>query len=175
MVFGKLNWAAKRAFQQCGILTSVDSDEPLQPHIKLRNSKWCSQNIQAISKGTDQTARMRRLIWGFAGRTYHIVRNLMSRLNYLGLLDPRTLLPIAPLHGGKSNRLKMANIADWRFVQISTNCRTRNFIRIRYPNFNLSFTFSKTPSVCQTFWIQIRPNVLLCMIWVETICQAYHW
>ena len=26
-------------FQQCGILTSVDSDEPLQPPFKLRNSK----------------------------------------------------------------------------------------------------------------------------------------
>ena len=24
------------------ILTSVDSDEPLQPPFKLRNSKWCS-------------------------------------------------------------------------------------------------------------------------------------
>ena len=28
--------------QQCGILTSVDSDEPLQHYFKLRNSKWCS-------------------------------------------------------------------------------------------------------------------------------------
>ena len=26
-------------FQQCGILTSVDSDEPLQPSFKLRNYK----------------------------------------------------------------------------------------------------------------------------------------
>ena len=26
-------------FQQCGILTSVDSDEPVQPPFKLRNSK----------------------------------------------------------------------------------------------------------------------------------------
>ena len=29
-------------FQQCGILTSVDSDEPVQPPFKLRNSKLCS-------------------------------------------------------------------------------------------------------------------------------------
>ena len=29
-------------FRQCGILTSVDSDEPVQPPFKLRNSKWCS-------------------------------------------------------------------------------------------------------------------------------------
>ena len=25
-------WATTRDFQQCGILTSVDSDEPVQPH-----------------------------------------------------------------------------------------------------------------------------------------------
>ena len=29
-------------FQQCGILTSVDSYKPVQPPVKLRNSKWCS-------------------------------------------------------------------------------------------------------------------------------------
>ena len=29
-------------FQQCGSLTSVDSDEPVQPSFMLRNSKWCS-------------------------------------------------------------------------------------------------------------------------------------
>ena len=30
------------------ILTSVDSDEPLQPPFKLRNSKWCSVNSSTI-------------------------------------------------------------------------------------------------------------------------------
>ena len=29
-------------FQQCGILTSVDSGKPVQPPFKLRNSKLCS-------------------------------------------------------------------------------------------------------------------------------------
>ena len=38
--------------------------------------------MQATSKGSDQTVRMRRLIWGFAGRIYHIVGNPMPRLNY---------------------------------------------------------------------------------------------
>ena len=37
-------WAATCDFQQCGILTSVDSDEPIQPACKLRNSEWCSVN-----------------------------------------------------------------------------------------------------------------------------------
>ena len=35
-------WAAEWDFQQFDILTSVDSDEPLQPPFKLRNSKWRS-------------------------------------------------------------------------------------------------------------------------------------
>ena len=33
--------AVTRDFQQCGILTSVDSDEPVQPPFKLRNPKRC--------------------------------------------------------------------------------------------------------------------------------------
>ena len=37
-------------------------------------------NIQATSKGSDQSERMRRLVWAFADRTYHIVGNLMYRL-----------------------------------------------------------------------------------------------
>ena len=35
-------WAATCNFQQCCILKSVNSDEPVQPPFKLRNSKWCS-------------------------------------------------------------------------------------------------------------------------------------
>ena len=84
------NWTVTCNFQQCGILTSVDSDEPVQPPDKLRIPKCCSVGsstlikcMQATSKGSDQTTRKRRLIWGFAGRTYHIVGNLMSRLNFL--------------------------------------------------------------------------------------------
>ena len=34
------NWAVSGDYQQCGILTSVDSGEPLQPNFKLRNFKW---------------------------------------------------------------------------------------------------------------------------------------
>ena len=35
----KNNFAATCDFQQCGILTSVDSEEPVQLPFKLRNSK----------------------------------------------------------------------------------------------------------------------------------------
>ena len=39
--------------------------------------------MQEISKDTDQTVRMRKLTWGFAGLTYDIVGNLISRLKLL--------------------------------------------------------------------------------------------
>ena len=32
-------WTVTHDFQQCGILTHIDSDEPVQPPLKLRNSK----------------------------------------------------------------------------------------------------------------------------------------
>ena len=37
-----IKWATTHDFQQCGILTSIDSDELVQPPFMLRNSKWCS-------------------------------------------------------------------------------------------------------------------------------------
>ena len=40
--------ASARDFQQFDILTSVDSDEPVQPPFKLRNSKWCSVSSLTI-------------------------------------------------------------------------------------------------------------------------------
>ena len=55
-------------FQQCDILTSLDSDEPVQPSVILGNPNDVqsvgkhSQNIQETSKGSDQTARVRKLI-----------------------------------------------------------------------------------------------------------------
>ena len=35
-------WAVTRDFLQSGILTSVDSNEPMQSSCKLRSPKWCS-------------------------------------------------------------------------------------------------------------------------------------
>ena len=35
-------WAVTCDFRKCGILTCVDTDEPVQPPLKLRNTKWCS-------------------------------------------------------------------------------------------------------------------------------------
>ena len=48
------NWADTCDFQQCGIFTSVDSDEPVQPPFKLWNSKWCSvSSLTVIEYSSD--------------------------------------------------------------------------------------------------------------------------
>ena len=41
-----------------------------------------SYNVQATCKGSDQTARMRKLIQSFAGRTHYIVGNLVLWFTY---------------------------------------------------------------------------------------------
>ena len=90
-------WAATWDFQQCGILTSVDSVKPVQSPFKLRNSKWFrsvdqhSENMRGTSKGSDQTVRMHRLVWGFAGCIYHIVGNPTSQLISFVYLHDRLL------------------------------------------------------------------------------------
>ena len=46
--YGLKIWASACDFQQCGILTCVHLDDPLQPPFKLRNSKLCSVSSLTI-------------------------------------------------------------------------------------------------------------------------------
>ena len=52
------NWAVTCDFQQCGILTSIDSDEPVQPPLKPRNSKWCSVSSLTLIKYSSDKQRL---------------------------------------------------------------------------------------------------------------------
>ena len=52
------NWAAAWDFQQFDILTSVDSDEPVQPPFKLRNSKWRSVSSLTIIEYSSDKQRL---------------------------------------------------------------------------------------------------------------------
>ena len=48
-------WAVTPDFHQCGILTSVNSDEPVQPLVQHRNSKWCSvSSLTVIEYSSDK-------------------------------------------------------------------------------------------------------------------------
>ena len=51
-------------FQQCGVLMSVDSDESVQLTVPngVQSVALQSNNIQETSKGSYQTAHMRRLV-----------------------------------------------------------------------------------------------------------------
>ena len=51
-------WAATCDFQQCGILTCVDSDEPKQPALKLRNSKWCAIGSLTVIENPSDLQRL---------------------------------------------------------------------------------------------------------------------
>ena len=49
-------------FQQGGILTSVDSDKPVQPPFKLRNSKLCSVSSLSLIKYSSDYIVVKALI-----------------------------------------------------------------------------------------------------------------
>ena len=71
----------------CGLLLSLETPNDVRSIVQQ------SKNIQATSKGSDQTARMHRLVGAFAGRTYHIVGNFMLRfILFHGFLSCRLLL-----------------------------------------------------------------------------------
>ena len=44
-----------------------------------------------------------------------------------------------------------------------------DFFKINFFSDNIS----GIPSECQTIWIQIRPDVLSGLIWVQTVCKGY--
>ena len=51
-------WAVSCDFQQCGILSSVDSDEPVWSPLKLRNSKWCSVSSSTVIEYSSDKQRL---------------------------------------------------------------------------------------------------------------------
>ena len=68
-----------------GILTSVESDKPVMPPFKLRNSKLCS--VSSLSHRIFKALIRLRVCAGWSEpllvSTYHIAGNLMSGLIYL--------------------------------------------------------------------------------------------
>ena len=51
-------WATACDFQQYGILTWIDSDEPVHPLFKLRISKWCSVSSLIIIEYSSDKQRL---------------------------------------------------------------------------------------------------------------------
>ena len=80
---------------------------------------------------------MRRLIWGFAGCTYHIVGNLMSRLICSApFWSLRTILGISHAHhscGEKRWKLSGSRLSDHLQIQIDTVFRNA-YVRWIFPH-----------------------------------------
>ena len=51
-------WAVTCDFQKCGILTRVDSEEPVQSPVQLRHSKCCSVSSWIIIKYSSEQQRL---------------------------------------------------------------------------------------------------------------------
>ena len=47
--------------------------------------------------------------------------------------------------------------------------RLLTFFKIKY----LKINHQGPPSECQTVWIQIKTDILLILIWVQTVCKGY--
>ena len=58
LLSNKYIWALTCDFQQCGILTCVDSDQPVQLTIKLRNSKCCSTSSLTVIECSSDLQRL---------------------------------------------------------------------------------------------------------------------
>ena len=90
----KVIWAASWQNQQNDCAPSEDSDQPGHPPSLIRCPVWSESSLCAQwvakdpsflsvdSEDSDQTGRMHRLIWVFAGRTDHLVGFVMRRLIY---------------------------------------------------------------------------------------------
>ena len=64
----KTKWAATCDFQQCGILTSFDWDEPVKLPVKLRNSKWCLvSHLTLVEYSSDKQKLWSDCAYGFLG------------------------------------------------------------------------------------------------------------
>ena len=96
-------------FQQCGILTIVGSDEPLQPPFKLRNSKWCSFSLTIIKYSSDQQRLCSdcsyaqadlRLCWSHIPHCWksHALAQIPKFLNVLNVWDVRLEISVVSTH-----------------------------------------------------------------------------
>ena len=65
-------------FQQCGILTSLDADKPVQPLFKLRNSKWCSVSSLTLIEYSSNKQRL----WSDCAYAQADLRLCWSHISY---------------------------------------------------------------------------------------------
>ena len=65
---------------------------------------------------------MRRLIWGFAGRTYHIVGNLMHWLKYNFQMNLKYKTVLDMFYTYTIDFMFVNNVPIWHFKAKQINC-----------------------------------------------------
>ena len=112
------------------------------------------KNSKATSKGSGQTARMRRLIWGFPGRTYHIVGNLMHWLIYYACCFTHCMwcVVFALLYGivhVSGHHAPLRTVQEWynivHWIPLNTNRCVNTRYPGSYPPFWMVLTIDKMP------------------------------
>ena len=83
-----------RDFQQCGILTSVDSDEPVHPPFKLRNSKLYSVSNLILTENSSDLQRL----WSVCAYAQADLRLCWLHIPYCFEISCRGLIMVSTLN-----------------------------------------------------------------------------
>ena len=96
-------------FKQCGISISVDSDEPVQPHFKLRNSKLCSVSSFTVVEYSSDLQRLwsdcayaqadLRFFWSYISHCwkYHATAHILFMSHGGYVIMPQTYSIFVPV------------------------------------------------------------------------------
>ena len=141
-------WASAWDFQQCVILTCVDSNEPLQPPFKLRNSKWYSVSSLTIIKYSSDLQRLwsdcayaqagLSLCWSHIPNCWksHALAQILSlRRNsnirslsitdaFIKLADNRVLEWLVSWFRRTSSNVNCLNLLKYRFRKVQIECES---------------------------------------------------
>ena len=75
------------------------------------------------------------------------------------------------------NDFGQENLTSIYHMRFCRDIIKKNSIHYFFNSFHFACFFKKNlsgiPSEFQTVWIQIRPDILLGLIWVQTICKGY--
>ena len=120
-MYVKYIWAATCDFQQCGIYTSVDSDEPVQPPFKLRNSKCCSvSNLSLIEYLSDE-----QRLWSDCAYAQAGLSLCWSHIPHCWKSNPMTHIVSLFRNSEQNRRKKTHNLLPRRTLQNSSEWRAR--------------------------------------------------
>ena len=161
-----LNWSPGSVtcdFQQCGILTSVESNEPVHSPYKLRNSKWFSVSSLTLIEYSSHKQRLWS-VWAYA---------------QAGLSLCRSHIPHCWKSHVMAHYLKewicllLENIIHSSICMLGCfSCFYRRLLTYLKIDFFKKFFQEHCQSV-KRFLIQIKTGILRVLIWVQTVCKGY--